>query len=202
MNTAVISTHDPLAVSHALKVLKNGGLIALPTDTVYGLAATIHDPAAIDRLYQVKGRDLRKAIAVLIGDLAQLSLVTERLPETALRLVNRYWPGALTLVVHRNPDLPNNLSQNNTIGVRMPDHDFTRELICRAGPLATTSANLSGQVNPLSAEDVLAQLNGKIDLVLDGGYTPGGIPSTVVDCTQDMLVILREGAIRSDILLD
>jgi L-threonylcarbamoyladenylate synthase len=202
MKTAILSIQDPSAIRTAVRVCRNGGLIAFPTDTVYGLAALIHDPAAIDRLYQAKERALNKAIAVLIGEMAQLEQVAHHLPEAGRRLVNRYWPGALTLVVPRHPDLPDNLSLNNTIGVRMPDHDFALELLRKTGPLATTSANISGSSSPRSAQDVLEQLDGRIELLLDGGETPGGIPSTVVDCTQETLVILREGAIRAEILFD
>ncbi len=198
MNTELIPTTSPTAWDAALDVLRHGGLVAFPTDTVYGVAALITDPAAIDRLYQAKERSTNKAIAVLIGDLAQIDQVAGQFPARARRLAERFWPGALTLVVPRSPALPANLSPTPTIGVRMPDHAFARELLRRAGPLATTSANLSGGPNPRDAQEVLEQLAGRIELVLDGGAAPGGVPSTVVDCTGAELVILREGAIPGE----
>lgn len=179
----------------ALHILRNGGLIAFPTDTVYGLAALIGDPAAIERIFQAKLRSPNKAIAVLIGELQQVDQVAAQLPDPARRLAERFWPGALTLVVPRHPALPANLSPTPTIGIRMPDHAFARELLRQAGPLATTSANLSGGPNPRNAQEVLAQLEGRVELVIDGGDAPGGVPSTVVDCTGPELIILREGAL-------
>jgi L-threonylcarbamoyladenylate synthase len=195
MNTLLLPASSPSALTAALEVLHGGGLVAFPTDTVYGVAALITDAAAIERLYQAKERSAQKAIAVLIGDLTQIELVAGQFPARARRLAERFWPGALTLVVPRQAGLPDNLSPTATIGVRMPDHAFARELLRQAGPLATTSANLSGGPNPHDAQEVLAQLDGRIELVIDGGAAPGGVPSTVVDCTGDELSILREGAI-------
>jgi L-threonylcarbamoyladenylate synthase len=197
MQTSLLSTASPAAIPAALRVLRGGGLVAYPTDTVYGVAALLQDAAAIDRLYQAKERSPNKAIAVLIGELEQLDQVAAHLPAAALRLAERFWPGALTLVVPRHPGLPANLSPLPTIGVRMPDHTFARELLRQAGPLATTSANLSGGSNPRDAQEVLAQLEGRIELVIDGGAAPGGVPSTVVDCSGPQLTILREGAISA-----
>ena len=195
MKTGILTIQNPQAIPHALSVLLEGGLVAIPTDTVYGLAALLHNQAAIARLYQVKERSENKAIAVLIGDMDQLDRVASSLSHFARQLAQAFWPGALTLVVPRLPDLPENLSPLPTIGVRMPDHDFARALLRRAGPLATTSANLSGGPNPRNAQEVVAQLDGRIELVVDGGEAPGGVPSTVVDCTGPAISILRAGAI-------
>ena len=198
MKTALLSTASGQAISTAVDLLQHGGLIAYPTDTVYGLAALLTDAAAIDRIFTAKQRSPVKAIAVLIGSLEQLQLVTTALPPAALRLAERFWPGALTLVVPRHPSLPANLSPDDTIGVRMPDHAFARALLQAAGPLATTSANLSGGPNPRDAQEVLAQLDGRVELVLDGGPTPVGVPSTVVGCTAPQITILREGALSAE----
>jgi L-threonylcarbamoyladenylate synthase len=195
MKTTILPISSPNAVTKAIQILKNGGLIALPTDTVYGLAALVTDSVAIDRLYQVKERSHQKAIAVLVGSLDQVDHVVGHISEDARRLARHFWPGALTLVVPKHPDLPANLSPVPTIGVRMPDHTFTLELLRQVGPLATTSANISGGPNPKDAAEVLAQLDGRLELLLDGGLAPGGIPSTVVDCTAKEFKILREGAI-------
>lgn len=193
--TELTDAFAPGAVDRAFGILKNGGLVAFPTDTVYGLAADIHSAAAIERLFTAKGRDTQKAIAVLVGSVEQLALVVRHLTPAAKRLADAFWPGALTLIVPRRLELPANLSPNQTIGVRMPDHPLALELLRRTGPLATTSANRSGMDNPLSAQDVLGQLDGRIDLILDGGRVPGGKPSTLADCTGAQLQVLRQGPI-------
>jgi L-threonylcarbamoyladenylate synthase len=200
-HTPILLSTEPGILEVAGKYIIEGKVIAFPTDTVYGLGAGVFQPAGISRLYEAKGRDQTKAIAVLIGDVDQLHLLTPGLPPPALRLAEKFWPGALTLVVPRNPSLPDEISLYPSIGIRMPDHPFARSLLKATGPLATTSANLSGQSNPQSAADVYSQLDGRIDLIIDGGIVKGGVPSTVVDCSTDSLVILRQGAIPSiDIL--
>jgi L-threonylcarbamoyladenylate synthase len=201
IQTKVISISNPGIFAVALSCLQSGGVVAFPTDTVYGVAAMIHNVTSIERLYALKERDANKAIAVLIGDLSQLSLVTTDLNENARRLTHAFWPGALTVVVPRLPTLPKNLSQLSTIGVRMPNFNFALQLLKETGPLATTSANLSGQPNPLNANDVIKQLDGRIDLLIDGGSTTGTIASTVVDCTKHQPVILREGAIPKELII-
>jgi L-threonylcarbamoyladenylate synthase len=195
MKTKVVSAADPNATAYALDVINHHGLVAFPTDTVYGLAAGVFDRVGVDRLYGVKGRNHTKAIAVLLADAGQLGQVAQNLPEAARKLADRFWPGPLTLVVPRSPDVPDNLSADATIGVRIPDHDLARKLIGLSGPLAVTSANLSGGENTLTARGVLAQLDGRIDFLLDGGPAPGGLPSTVVDCRGGKLKMLREGPI-------
>jgi L-threonylcarbamoyladenylate synthase len=198
MQTLFHKTSDPDAIDRAIGVLNGGGLVAFPTDTVYGVGALVNHPGGIERLYQAKDRSTNKAIAVLIGDPAQLELLTPGLTPSAQLLAAHFWPGALTLVVPRRSDLPHNLSSLPTIGVRMPDHAFALTLMRRSGPLATSSANLSGKADPRTAGDVLEQLEGRVELILDGGPVPGGVPSTVVDCTQDSLRILRQGAISEE----
>ena len=175
--------------------------MAFPTDTVYGLGAMLFDFQAVEQLYLVKGRDAAKAIAVLLGSEADLSHVTRELGDVAARLAHRFWPGPLTLVVPAHPALPANLSPLPTVGVRMPDHPVALALLRLTGPLAVTSANLSGQPSTRTADEVSAQLGGLIPLILDGGQTPGGLPSTVVDCTGTELVILRQGPISEQQLI-
>lgn len=198
METTILPTTDSQAIQAALLVLQAGGLVAFPTDTVYGLAADPFNRAAIERLYAAKERNMSKAIAVLIGTMKQLPQITPGFSEQAEALAARFWPGALTLVVSRRAELPAQLSVLPTIGVRMPDHPFALNLLQASGPLATTSANQSGAGNPLTAADVLDQLGGRIELVLDGGTCPGGVPSTVVDCTVPDVRVLREGAISAE----
>jgi len=195
MKTRIVSAADPHATDYALDVINHHGLVAFPTDTVYGLAAAVFDLAGVDRLYGVKGRNHTKAIAVLLADPGQLDLVARDLPAAAKKLAAKFWPGPLTLVVPGHPAVPEAVSADGSIGVRIPDHDLARKLIRLAGPLAVTSANLSGAENTRTAADVLGQLEGRIDFVLDGGRTPGGLPSTVLDCRSERLKILREGPI-------
>jgi L-threonylcarbamoyladenylate synthase len=201
MQTTVLSTDDPQAIQSALDILHLGGLVAFPTDTVYGLAADFRNEAAIASLYAAKGRNMSKAIALLIGSVEQLEEVTTGFSAAAQKLAARFWPGALTLIVSRRPELPSLLSALPTIGVRMPDHAFALRLLQASGPLAVTSANRSGAENTLTARDVLNQLVGQVDMVLDGGKVPGGIPSTVVDCTVQDVKVLREGAISTEAIL-
>lgn len=193
--TETLISNDDQAIERALVVLRAGGLVAIPTDTVYGLAADPTRAETIAKLFDAKGRDAAKAIAVLVGSVEQLPDVADHLPDSARRLAAHFWPGALTLVVPKNPSLPENLSVYPTVGVRMPNHPFALALLRAFGPLATTSANRSGGPSPSSAAGVLEQLEGQVDLVIDGGECPGGVPSTVVDCSGPEVRVLRDGAI-------
>lgn len=195
MNTDVIKSDHPVALPHAVDVLKNGGLVAFPTDTVYGLAALPSSDEFIERLYTVKGRESTRAIAILLSSATELEEVSIKPNKSALELASRFWPGPLTLIVPRHPNLPDVLSPNPTIGVRVPDHAFALELLKLVGPLGVTSANISGRENTNTAQEVMNQLDGMIHLVIDGGKSPGSVPSTVVDCTTPDPVILRHGPI-------
>ena len=195
MNTEILSAQDPKTLNLALAVLQKGGLVAFPTDTVYGVGALAFDGIAVERIYAAKDRPFEKAIPVLIGDLVDLIKVSMALPVIATRLAMRYWPGALTLVVPKHLDLPEAVSATATVGIRVPDHPLARALLRAAGPMAVTSANISGKLSPCTAQEVFVQLGGRIALIIDGGTTPGGVPSTVVDCTGAEPHILREGPI-------
>ena len=199
MNTKIFPASD---ISQALEVLQNGGIAAFPTDTVYGLGALAFDNPAIESLYIAKDRPIEKAIPILIGDLSDLEKVGIDIPDMALRFAARFWPGPLTCVVPKKPTLPPAVSATATVAVRIPDHPDALNLLRAAGPMAVTSANISGAQSPVSAQDVYEQLKGRIPLILDGGQTPGGIPSTVVDCTGKEPVILREGPLTLKNLLD
>jgi L-threonylcarbamoyladenylate synthase len=170
-------------------------MVAFPTDTVYGLAALPYKDNFIEQLFTAKGRNSSRAIAVLIGDVAQLNQVASSVSEQARRIIDHFWPGPLTLVLPKHPSLPDILSQDQTIGVRMPDHPLALMLLREIGPLAVTSANLSGGENPNTAQEVQFQLGGRVHLIIDGGRSPGGVPSTVVDCSGDKLSILRPGPV-------
>ena len=195
MNTQLISARDPQAIPRALEILRAGGLVAFPTDTVYGLGALAFDQAAIESIYRAKGRPLEKAIPILIADAADLDQVADAIPARARRIAARFWPGPLTLILAKRADLPAAVSATSTVGVRVPDHAVARALLRAAGPMAVTSANLSGQANPRTMGEVIRQLGGRIPLGLDGGETPGGVPSTLADVTGAEPVILRAGPV-------
>lgn len=169
----------------AAEILNRGGVVVIPTDTVYGLAARPDRPAAVDRLYTIKGRELKKPIALLASDLAAVERFIGPLGPKASELAGRHWPGALTLVVRGE-------------GFRIPDYEPTRRLIAACGGvLRVTSANLSGRRPATDAPQALADVGLSADFVVDDGVSPGGVPSTVVRVTDDGHVeILRKGAIE------
>ena len=185
----------PAAIQLAADILQKGGVVLFPTDTVYGLAASAFNQQAIERLFQIKERDSSKSIAVLLGDTVQSKLLAESFPPAAQRLANRYWPGGITLIVSKLASLPPALSANEKIGIRIPDYPAIRELIRITGPLATTSANHSGDPPAKSILELPPEILESVDLVLDGGSVKIGISSTVVDCTETPVKILREGSI-------
>lgn len=193
MDTKLIPAAQPDAIEQALRILRAGGLAAFPTDTVYGVGALAFDGLAVESIYAAKDRPVEKAIPILIADADDLDKVAVDIPPMARILAARFWPGPLTLVVPKQPTLPEAISATATVAVRIPDHPVARALLGAAGPMAVTSANLSGQPSPVNAEEVMRQLNGRIPLVLDGGVTPGGVPSTLVDCLGAEPVLLREG---------
>ena len=195
METVILPAQNDQAIQSALEILRNGGLVAFPTDTVYGVGALAFDSQAVESIYAAKDRPMEKAIPILIGSPEDLDKVTGEVPPIAAKLAARFWPGALTLVVPKHPDLPEAVSAVPTIGVRVPDHPVARALLTSAGPMAVTSANISGEPSPRTAGEGNRQLNGRIPLILDGGETPGGVPSTVVNCLGTKPVILREGPI-------
>ncbi len=198
MDTRIVDARSKGALQAAVEILNAGGLVAFPTDTVYGVGALAFDEEAVRSIYDAKGRSEDKAIPILIGDAVDLDRVALSLPPAARRLAERFWPGPLTLVVLKHPDLPSAVSSTDTVGVRVPDHAVARALLRRSGPLAVTSANLSGQASSRTAREALQQLGGRIPLILDGGQTPGGVPSTVLDCTQPEPVVLRAGPVALD----
>jgi L-threonylcarbamoyladenylate synthase len=186
----------------AIDTLRAGGLVAIPTDTVYGVGVALDAPDGLPRLFAAKDRPLDRAIVLLVADLEQAASVGVVSPAARV-LAERFWPGGLTLVLAQAPDatLPAALTAGAaTIGVRLPDHDCPRELARALGPLPVTSANLSGHPDARDAAAVLAQLGGRIDLVLDGGPARGGTPSTVVDCTGEEPKVLRPGEISAETL--
>jgi len=202
MKTEILSIHTPNAITSALEILLSGGLVAFPTDTVYGVGSLAFHEKAIESIYVAKDRPMEKAIPVLIGDSPDLIQVAEEVPIFAMRLIARFWPGPLTVLLPKKSTLPEAISATATVGVRVPNHDIARALLRLAGPMAVTSANISGKESPRTAQEVFAQLNGRIAMIIDGGETPGGIPSTLVDCTGHEIQVLREGPISKEQLLN
>jgi L-threonylcarbamoyladenylate synthase len=201
MKTRLISINQQDANEIALEEINSLGVIAFPTDTVYGIGCLATKSNAVEKLFTIKGRDINKAIPILLGEISQLNQVAQPLSPQAASLAEHFWPGALTIIVNKLPNLPTVISLYPTIGVRIPNYPWLRQLICQSGPLAATSANLSGFPETKNVEEVLGQLIGKIPLVIDGGQCSGGIPSTVVDCSGLEVKILREGAIKGNEIL-
>lgn len=193
----------PDARAEAIGVLQAGGLVAVPTDTVYGIAVALSTPGGIERLFAAKSRPPDKAIALLLADAAQAAEIGDLTPAAAV-LASALWPGGLTLVVPRRTDraLPAALTGGElapgaipTVGLRVPAHDAPRALARALGPLPTTSANRSGEPEARDAAEIETLLGPAIDLILDGGPATGGPASTVVDCTGPVPEVRRAGAI-------
>jgi L-threonylcarbamoyladenylate synthase len=203
METHLLNAQQSDAVSQAATWLRQGHLVAFPTDTVYGVGADAFNAVAIEQLYQAKQRPDEKGIPILLADLADLDKVTQAVPGLVRRLMARFWPGPLTLIVPRHPELPANISPNESIAVRIPDCHVARDLIrAVGGAIAATSANQSGQPPAQTGEEALAALDGWVTAVLNDGPTPGGIPSTIITFVDGTPRIIREGPITaSDLAL-
>lgn len=196
--TVVPTAGDPPAaevVAQAVTALRAGQVVAIPTDTVYGLAVDPFGTGATDRLFALKRRPREVDLPVLVADREQALSLAIAVPEPALRLMDLYWPGALTLVLPRDPGVAADLGADDaTIGLRCPDHPLPLALCAAAGPLATTSANRHGEPTLSTAAEVAATFGASVSLVIDGG-TCIGAPSTVVDCTGEVPKLLRQGRI-------
>ncbi len=195
--TARIVPDDAAGRVMAVEMLRGGGIVAVPTDTVYGIAVSLATPGGIERLFRAKGRAPDKAVVLLLDDAVQAARAG-RITPAAAALAAACWPGGLTIVVPQRPDVrwPEALTGGNpTIGLRVPDHAAPRALAREVGPLPTTSANRSSEPEAPDATGIVAQLGDAIDLVLDGGPAPGGPASTIVDCSGAQPTIIRVGAV-------
>jgi len=191
----IVRAEEPDAVEQALAVWQAGGLVAIPTDTVYGLSALPTRTDALRRLWRIKGRDNGAFIALLLSDLEELPRFAV-LPEAVRPLVQRFWPGPLTLMLPRTEAVPPEIGEGPRVGIRLPALPLACALIRAAGgALAVTSANLPGYPPARTAQEVLAQMGPEVDLVFNGGWVSIGVSSTVVDCTRWPPVIVREGPI-------
>ncbi|MGO9324279.1 MAG: L-threonylcarbamoyladenylate synthase [Terracidiphilus sp.] len=188
------------ALERAAEILRGGGLVALPTETVYGLGANALDRAAVERIFAAKSRPAWDPVIVHVAPGAMLDGLVEEIPDAARRLMEAFWPGPLTLLLKRTRAVPDAVTAGRPlVGVRMPSHPVALELIRRAGvPVAAPSANRFGHVSPTTAEHVLDDLDGRIDAVLDAGPTFRGVESTVLDPTTTPMVIYRPGAVTAE----
>ena len=193
---------DPAVVGRAAAVLRGGGLVAFPTETVYGLGANALDPAAVRKVFAAKGRPATNPLIVHVADAGRVGDVAADWPGAAARLAAAFWPGPLTVVVPRRPGVPDEVTGGGpTVAVRCPNHPVAAALIRTAGvPVAAPSANRSTELSPTRAEHVLKGLAGRIDAVVDGGPCPGGIESTVVDVTGGAVRLLRPGLVTVPML--
>ena len=198
--TVCLPAEAPGAVDRAVDALRQGEVIAFPTDTVYGAGAHAFLPQAVARLYAVKGRPAGMAIPLLLPGVEAMAGVCVEIPGLAWEIAERFWPGALSLVLKRAPGVPDAVTAGGaTVAVRVPDHALVRELCRRVGaPLAASSANRHGQPPPVTAGEVWAALGGSIPLILDGGPCPGGVASTVLDLTVSPPVIRRPGPVTAE----
>ncbi len=187
-------------IEKGISILRQGGIVAFPTDTVYGLGACVSISQAVERVYKVKERPPDMPLPLLLADVSQITKVAEPVPPIAWLLIHNFLPGALTIVLPKSNSVPDIITAGRTtIAVRIPAHPVPSALAEGLGtPIVGTSANLSGQPSPLTANEVYSQLGDKIDLIIDGGRCPGGRESTIVDVTEETPVVLREGAISRE----
>jgi L-threonylcarbamoyladenylate synthase len=195
-----LSHHVRLQVDRAIEILKYGGIVAFPTDTVYGLGGDVFNVQAVERIYQLKQRSRHLPLPVLLADLTQLDDIVASVPEIARYFMKRFWPGGLTLVLPKKDTLPDIITAgSNKVAVRIPDHAVPVSLIRGLGaPIIGTSANISDKPSPVTADEVDQQLGSQVDLIIDMGRCPGGLESTVVDVTDEIPVILRRGVISEE----
>lgn len=192
----------PDAVALITGILRGGGVMAYPTDTFYGLGASCFSKRAIQRIYRLKKREQAKPLSILVSDLGMVRSLAVGIPRLFWQLAEEFWPGPLTLVLKASSKLPQEiLGPGASVGIRLPAFSWLRGLIGKAAfPITGTSANISGEKEIDNPEDIIASFSGKVDLIVDGGRTEGGLPSTVVDLTSTDPMILREGAVPRSIL--
>jgi len=195
---------QPEKIVEAVAILKSGGVIGFPTETFYGLGTAALNEAAVAKIFSVKGRDFNNPILVVIGERKHLDVFAADISAEAKTLMDRFWPGPVTILFRASAAVsPKLTAGSGKIGSRLTSHPIARELARRrGGPLTATSANLSGAPECSSAAEVLAQLEGRIDGIVDGGRTPGGKGSTIVDATVSPAKVLREGVVPTSLIRD
>lgn len=193
-----LSSFDQKQVEKAVAILQKSGVVAYPTDTVFGLGANIYDAKAVERVFQIKRRPHGMPLPILIASEDQLTTLTIKIPRVASELIRRFWPGALTLIFQKSMSVPDNLTGgSNKIAIRMPDHPIPLSIIKNLRkPITGTSANISGKPNPMNQTEVKSQLDENVDLIIEGGQC-SGTESTIVDITREKINIVRYGAISA-----
>ena len=204
MKTLYLNSNDNNTIPTAAEILRNGGLVAIPTETVYGLAANALDGKAVKKIFEAKGRPNDNPLIVHISSLEEIDPLVESVDPRLYKLAEKYWPGPLTIILKKSALIPNEVSPNlDTVALRMPSHECARAIIRESGvPLAAPSANASGKPSPTRASHVIEDLDGKIDAVVDGGESDVGVESTVVTLVTDPPTLLRPGGITPDQLVD
>jgi len=200
--TEILPATSPKAMKLARRLLREGEVVAFPTDTVYGVGANAFERFAVREVFAVKERPLDKGLPVFIYQVDDLNLVARDVPNQAWPLLQKLWPGALTVVLRKNAALPDDVTGGQeTVAIRIPDHPVSLDLVIEVGrPLAVTSANLSGQPTPRTAQGVAAQLGSHIPLILDGGPSPSSQPSTIIDLSGSPPRLLRQGDLTIEAL--
>jgi L-threonylcarbamoyladenylate synthase len=193
---------DPETLDKAVQVIESGGVVAFPTETFYGLAVDPENVLSVQKLFKVKGRDSAKAIPLIASDVVQVESRISSLSVNELHLANRFWPGPFALVIRASENLASNLHAG-TVAVRVPGHTMARMLVSQVGrPITATSANMSGTLPAISADEVYEKLGSALDLILDGGPTPGGVASTIVRVDQSGPVLIRAGVLPWERVLE
>ena len=196
----LLSLEDGRALEIAIASMQKGGVIAFPTDTVYGIGASLTQPAALARIYEVKGRSLDKPLPILVSRPEVIATLSDAPDSDLLKLASHFWPGPLTVILRANASLPSEVvAPDGTFGVRVPDHSIALTIAQHnGGAIATTSANRSGMPPACHAHEIQKMLGDEIDVILDGGITPQSTASTVIRRDGDTITIVREGAVPQD----
>jgi L-threonylcarbamoyladenylate synthase len=196
----ILQRSAPRAIEWTAERIAGGGVVAIPTDTVYGIAASLAYPDALERIFAIKGRDQSQPLPVLVSSTAVLKRLSPGLDPKVAILLDTFWPGPLTVAIPATRAMPPQvLGPGQTIGVRLPNHPLAIEVIDKSGgTVACTSANRSGEEPARTAQEVAASLGVDLDLILDGGVAPGGVPSTVISLEESQIRVLREGALSED----
>ncbi|TCK87915.1 L-threonylcarbamoyladenylate synthase [Natranaerovirga hydrolytica] len=193
---------DYAIIQKAAAILRNGGLVAFPTETVYGLGANALSVDAANKIYTAKGRPSDNPLIIHIAKVEDIQTLVSNIPEKAYKLIDKFWPGPLTLVFNKSENVPNTITGGlNTVAIRMPAHKIALEIIEKAKvPVAAPSANLSGRPSPTNGQHVIDDLNGKVDMIIEGGKVDIGLESTVIDVTSEEPLILRPGSITKSMM--
>lgn len=200
MDTLIIKDIIPESLNRAGEIIRNGGVVAFPTETVYGLGASAYDEEAIAKIYEAKGRPSDNPLIVHIADVSEVSKVAREIPKNAKKLFDAFAPGPFTLILKKNPEISDRVTAGlDTVGVRIPSDEVARAFLKAAGvPVAAPSANISGKPSPTKAEHVVFDMNGRVDAIICGQDAEVGVESTIIDMTEDIPVILRPGGITPE----